>query len=436
MTENNTHPIQNIFTSSNWTNYKREHTVSPQQESAVQLIMQCRTGELGHRTSVCEECGHITYTPCSCNNRNCPICGSWRRDEWAHARESERIDGVDYYHITCTVPHELNPLILNNQKLLLGLLLSSSSKAVIELAQDPKYLGATPGIVSVLHTWGSALTYHPHVHMIVTAGGLNKEKKFIQAKRKDFFLPHKCIADLFRGKFLHQLRKEYDGDELEFTGTSERYKEPEKFQELMDLLYTKGFNTHIVLCENEVEELNSQGKESPVQHLGRYTGRRSFSEDQIKEVASTKEDLTHKENVINYLARFSSSAAITESRIQKGTKDSVVFEYKDYRDNGTVKLMELDAMEFIRRFLLHILPSRFCKIRYYGFLSNSRRSRNLHLIRTLLKATEYINKCKGKTTTEKIKILYHRDVTVCPYCGGRLQIIEEVDHRRRTTIRA
>lgn len=405
-----------------WPSYHEKHAVSSEQESAVQMIMKCRTGDLGYVMNECTSCGYHISRPCSCNNRNCPVCQKWKRDEWTTKRKEESIDGIQYYHVVCTIPHELNPLVFCNRRIMLSLFMKSAANAVLELAADPRYLGAVPGIVSVLHTWGSAMSEHYHVHMIVTGGGLDPKGCFIKLPRKNYFFPQAKVSELFRGKFLDGLQLYYQKNTLSFTGDTFRLKEESYFKLWLADIYKKGFNTYICLPQDHPEEAGISGEEQ-IERLGTYVSRENFHPSSIVGIESSLNDSENYDKHINtYLGLYSSCSGITDDRILEVTQGTVSFQYKNYRRGGEKSIMALEGTEFIRRFLQHVLPKRFMRIRFYGFLSNSCRKKNLHKIRVQLKMAEFILERKKMTVLERIKYLYGTDITLCPHCGKILTI--------------
>lgn len=301
-------------------------SMSPDQAKAFNMISLCRTSSLGyHHSDVCTECGTIDVSYNSCRNRNCPKCQQSAQQEWVEAQMSKLLP-VGYFHLVFTLPQELNTLVLQNQKLLYSLLIRSSGHTLLELAKIPKYLGATIGVTSVLHTWGQNLSFHPHVHCIVPGGGLSNDGlRFVQSRKK-FFIPVKVISKKFRGKFLDLLKQAYNEGKLEFFNEATKLALKSNFQSLIDSLYRLNW---VVFCRK------------PFKSPG---------------------------HVVRYLGRYTHRVAISNSRILSFDDQSVSFSWKDYKDDSKSKVMTLEAAEFARRFLLHVLPAGFVKIRHYGLL--------------------------------------------------------------------
>ncbi|SHI29243.1 IS91 family transposase [Desulfosporosinus lacus] len=301
--------------------------LSPTQAKAFHMIRLCRTSTLGSHAQVCTECGVKEVSFNSCRNRHCPKCQHSVQQEWVEAQMSKLLP-VGYFHVVFTIPQELNTLVLQNQRLLYSLLIKSAGHTLMELSKDPKFLGATIGATSVLHTCGQNLSFHPHVHCIVPGGGLSNDGLRFVRSRKKFFIPVKVISKKFKGKFLNLLKQAYNQGELAFFNEATKLALRSNFLSLVDNLY--GMNW-VVFCKKPFK--------SPV-------------------------------HVVRYLGRYTHKVAISNSRIQALDGQSVSFAWRDYKDGNKSKVMTLDAAEFCRRFLLHVLPNRFIKIRHYGLLSS------------------------------------------------------------------
>lgn len=360
--------------------YKAKHSVTPEQESAAQCIMGCKTGQYGFSKSVCPECGYEVLHYGSCGNRNCPCCQGTKPEEWVEARSSELIDGIPYFHVIMTVPHELNPLFLNNPKQMYSLLLQSTSLAVKEVSSRKENLGAAPGTVSVLHTWGQTLDLHPHVHMLIAGGGLSGRYKFSQCKNSHFFCPEEHLSGSFREHFLSGLKKLRSAKVLSFSGSASELRNSFAWEELLTKLYHIKWNVFVK------ETFNGNG------------------------------------NAITYLSRYAYRTAISNSRILSVTDEGVTISWKDYRDEGKQKAMTLSGEEFIRRFLMHVLPKGFCRIRYGGYLSNASRKKNLAVIRFFTGAKARVNRLAGMTARQRIKELFNIDICKCPECSAQMNI--------------
>src|SRR5659263_49831 len=346
--------IQDIFIKYN-SEYRNNHKLTLVQYKAMSAIENCRTSKLGGHVDVCTNCGTTKISYNSCRNRHCPKCQSLAKERWIEARKADLLN-VGYFHIVFTLPQELNPIIYANQKELYGLLFSCVSETLQELSADKKYLGAKIGLTAVLHTWGQNLCFHPHIHCIVPAGGLNSLGLW-QHSRHKFFLPVKVLSRKFRGKFLAFLKQQ----------------KSDLPQSLLNDCYNKEW---VVYCKPPFKTATCV-----VEYLGRYTHR----------------------------------VAISNNRILKLENGQVSFKWRDYKDGSRWKEMSISAEEFIRRFLLHVLPSGFMKMRHFGFLSSRGKQTKLPLCKKLT-GTSLLP--KEKPTTEKLlfKIL-GRNPQTCLSCG-------------------
>lgn len=364
--------LQHIFSRFSET-YLESHSVHYEGIKAIQAITNCRTAALGGHVDRCDSCEDLKVSYNSCRNRNCPKCGNLKKEQWILDRNSELLP-VPYFHTVFTVPHELNPLFWAHPKVMYSLLFKAASETLSKLALDPKFLGAQIGVTMVLHTWGQNLSFHPHVHCIVPGGGLSPSGcTFVRSKKK-FFIPVRVLSKVFRGKFLALLKVAFSQNKFEFTGQALPYAEEAFFLALLDSLYGIGW---VVYCKKPF--------------------RTPF-------------------HVVKYLSRYTHKIAIYDNRLVSMDDESVTFRYRDYKDDGKVKSMKLGAMEFMRRFLLHVLPSGFQKIRYYGFLSNCNRKTKLLQCMRLTRApiTPKV-KLSAKELVLRIKGI---DISVCPSCGG------------------
>lgn len=358
--------------------YREHHSVTPEQESAAQCIMGCKTGKYGFTQDVCPRCGYKVIHYASCGNRNCPNCQGTKPEEWVEARSAEIIEGISYYHVIMTVPHELNPIFLNNPKPLYTLLMQSASAAVKEVASRKENLGAVPGMISVLHTWGQTLELHPHVHMLIAGGGLRTPREFRIGKNDHFFCPEEHLSGSFREHFLNGLKRLRSENSLSFEGTASDLRNSFSWEELLTKLYRMKWNAFVK------ETFNGNG------------------------------------NAITYLSRYAYRTAISNSRVLSVTEEGVAISWKDYRDGGKKKIMLLAGEEFIRRFLMHVLPKGFSRIRYGGYLANAYRKKNLAVIRFLTGSRKRTNRLKGMTARQRIRALFHVDICICPECSSRM----------------
>ena len=370
MSENYT--VQDVFNNF-YSGYGKTHELSAAQRKAAYHIMNCKTGAFGANVSVCEDCGCISIHYNSCRDRCCPMCQEFPKEKWVDARREDLLD-APYFHVVFTVPAELNPVIYSNQGFLYNALYHAASGTLNELASDQKYLGAGIGCICILHTWGSAMNFHPHIHAIVLGGGLDSGNHW-KDNGEDFFLPVKVISRVFRGKYLAELKQLWTDEKLEFHGTAEPYKNHYAFKELLDACCAKEW---IPYCKKPFH-----GAESVIKYLGKYTHR----------------------------------IAISNCRIKGMTDSTVTFTVKDYKNHGQWKELTLSGEEFIRRFLMHVPPKRFVRIRHYGLLSSRNKSKKIALCRNLLGCMKYISRLKNLDAPAILKLLYNRDVCKCPSCG-------------------
>ena len=363
--------IQQIF-DFGWSDYCDSFNPSAVQEKAAHSIMNCKSGSLGYNISICDDCGYTDFHNNSCRNRNCPNCQAVLKELWIDQRKSEVID-TPYFHVVFTVPAELNALIYSNQELLYALLHRCSAETLLELAANKKYLGATPGIIQVLHTWGQELNFHPHIHCIVSGGGLTSDQK-LKSCKNDFFLPAKTMAPVFRGKLLSYLDNYHKSGKLSFS-SCKKLRNSYEWKELKNNLYKKTW------CPDIRETFNGFG------------------------------------NAIEYLGRYTHKIAISNTRILNVTSKQVTFTAKDYKNNSVIKKVTVIPKEFIRRFMMHVLPCGFQKIRYYGFLNNRSKKKNLKVIFTLQGHQKFKSLYQTLSMNELIKQLWNVDLHICPECG-------------------
>lgn len=376
----NAYPIREAFQKF-YPPYLEKHPyLSPEKRRAAEAIMACKTGRAGYTVSCCEECGVITVHYASCNNRSCPCCQAPQEKKWVKLRDNELIYGIAYYHVIFTVPHELNDLIKENKKLLLNLLFKSVNGSLLSLCSDPSYMGAMPGILSVLHTWGQTLSFHPHVHVCISGGGITGAKKFRETKHKGFLIPRSVLASSFRGRYLCGLKELYDSGELSFFRTP-KLEDPGKWKEFINDLFNKKWQPFV------------------------------------------KETFNGKGNAVQYLARYSYRSAIANSRVISVADETVTFRYKDYADNSAVKEMTVSGESFISLFLQHILPKGFSRIRYAGYLSNCRKTKMLELINFLRGSMWEPSPYRDMCMADLMKRLFNKDIGTCPYCSGRMLVM-------------
>jgi len=352
------------------------YKVSYQQAKAAKNIINCKTSALGGHVASCD-CGHVEAYYNSCRDRHCPMCQGVTKAMWVDQRCKDAID-APHFHVVFTMPQELHRLIYQNQKPLYTLMYRATSETLFKLSLDPKYLGAQPGFFCILHTWGQDLHYHPHIHAVVMAGGLTKLNKW-KSSRKKFFVPVKVLSKMFRGKYLHYLKECYQEGLLALDGDLQPLQRPEEFQKLLDGCYNKDWYSY------------------------------------------SKGALAGPMAVIEYLGRYTHRIAISNSRIASIDRDSVIFTVRDNKDAQKRKLLTLQGSEFIRRFLMHILPARFVKVRYYGVLATRNKKTKLALCRKLTSSATYAPKFDNMSTLEVVSLLLGRDVTKCPKCNAMLR---------------
>lgn len=356
--------------------YLEKYTPSVMQAKTARNIINCKTGSYGANVSICEDCGSIQIHYNSCRNRCCPMCQAVPKELWMDARREDVLD-APYFHLVFTVPDLLNPIIYSNQKLLYDALYHAASATITELSADSSHLGAKVGFICVLHTWGSEMNYHPHLHTILLGGGLTSDHKW-KDKGSNFFLPIKVISRVFRGKYLDELKSLWNENKLEFHGSSEKYKNHYQFKELLNSCYEKEWIPH---CKKTFN-----GAQSVIDYLGKYTHR----------------------------------IAISNHRILRMDNETVTFSVKDYRNKGKWKEFTLPGVEFIRRFLMHVPPKRFVRIRHYGLLCSRSKKSHLTLCRNQLGCQKYISQLKDMDMPAILEHLYGIKTCICKECGGHL----------------
>lgn len=350
----------------------------------MRAIEVCRTATLGGHVEACDHCGTLRVSYNSCRNRHCPKCQGLAKERWLEARKKDLLP-TGYFHVVFTLPDSLRPLALRNQEVVYHILFRAASETLKTLTQDPKHLGAEVGFIAVLHTWSQTLMDHPHLHCIVTGGGLSPDKtRWIRCK-EDFLVPIKALSRLFRGKFLAYLHEARQKGKLKFTGQINHMQQEKSFNKLLGDLYQQDW---VVYCK------------------------RPFS---------------NAEAVMDYLGRYTHRVAISNDRVVHMEGDRVTFRYRDRSDNNTVKYMTLYAEEFIRRFLMHVLPAGFMKIRHYGILSNRSRRTKLVVAKTLLGVNDPDSSTEVKETWQDLLTrLTGSDPRICPHCGKGRMVLKEV----------
>jgi hypothetical protein len=337
----------------------------------------CRTATLGGHLDRCSRCGHEVISFHSCRNRHCPKCQTKARDMWLAERSKELLP-VRYVHVVFTLPHELSWLALQNKKVVYDLLFRTSATTLLEIAHDPKHLGAEIGFLSVLHTWGQNLQHHPHVHCVIPAGGLSLDHQRWIHPRYAFFLPVKVLSRVFRGKFVASLKRAFARGELAFPGSLQPLASKQTFHAFLRPLFHQDW------------------------------------------VVYAKRPFGGPKHVLHYLARYTHRVAISNHRLVSVANGQVTFRWKDYAHGGKRRKMTLTAEEFLRRFMLHVLPRGFVRIRFFGFLANRRRKQLLSLAQQLLGASAQ-RRPEPSTSTETPTSIWR-----CPHCNGPMMLIEKL----------
>jgi len=340
-------------------------------------IQRCRTAALGGHLDGCSQCGYQAISYNSCRNRHCPRCQTSARDKWLAERAKELLP-VPYSHVVFTLPHPLAALVYQNKRVLYDLLLRSSAATLLEIAADPQHLGADLGFLSVLHSWGQTLQHHPHVHCVVPAGGLAFDQSSWVPPRKGFFLPVKVLSKVFRGKFIAGLRRAFRSRKLSFHGKLKPLANQRLFRAFVRSLYGTDW------------------------------------------VVYSKKPFRGPEHVLHYLARYTHRVAISNHRLLSFRDNQVTFQWKDYAHGNKGKTMTVSADEFLRRFLLHVLPRGFVRIRFSGFLSARKRTRLLPVCRALVGIPQ-----PEKTTAVPVAAR----LFACPCCGGAMTMIQQITSR-------
>lgn len=359
--------------------YCQKYCLSPEQLAVFNLIKICRTPVLGGHLEKCDHCSFERPAYNSCRNRHCPKCQSLAKEKWLNDRRSELLP-VGYFHLVFTIPHLLNPLILSNKKILLGFLFEAVNEVLTTFAKDRQWrLSGRIGFIAVLHTWSQTLMDHFHLHCLIPAGVLAfDEDRWINARRKYLFR-NESLAKAFRRIYLRKLRLAHDRGDLIFPGKAEVFQSSEAFARL---LFEVGCKKWIVFA---------------------------------------KRPFATPDKVLAYLGGYTHRVAISNHRIVSVHEGKVTFTYRDRSDQNKKKQITLDAVEFIRRFLLHVLPDGFMKIRYYGFLSHRHKKRCVALIRALINPKRVYPEKVNETTLAIIERLTGRDINCCPQCGCRIR---------------
>jgi len=343
----------------------------------LHAIAHCRTSTLGGHLDRCSRCGHRAISYNSCRNRHCPKCLTRARDRWLVERCRELLP-VGYFHVVFTIPHELSWLALQNKKVVYDLLFRTSAATLLEVAADAKHLGARIGFLSVLHTWGQNLLHHPHVHCVIPAGGLALDGSHWVRPRYAFFLPVKVLSRVFRGKFIAGLKRAFRDGKLSFPGSLRHLADEKAFRSFLRSLFRHDW------------------------------------------VVYAKRPFGGPEHVLHYLARYTHRVAISNHRIVNVADGQVTFRWKDYARGSKQRTMVVSGDEFLRRFLLHVLPRGFVRIRFFGFLANRRRTQLLPLCQRLLHVISSQRLSALPAGPRKLPASW-----LCPRCGGAMVLIEK-----------
>lgn len=376
--------LSDIF-SSHAEAFKQTHTLCTAQQKAYNAITLCRTSALGGHTSHCNSCGHERNAYNSCRNRHCPKCQYIKKEQWVD-KLAATLPPVKHFHVVFTIPQGLNMLFTLNQDKAYKLLFKAASQSLLELAAQGRHLGAEAGAVAILHTWGQNLSYHPHIHMIVPAGGLTEDMMEWRASSRKFFMSVKVISAVFRGILYRLMAEAVEKEELRLT------------EDIRDVAQLKS------VCYKK------------------------------KWVVYTQKPFSDADGIIAYLGNYTHRVAISNNRLIAHSGDSVTFSYKDYKSGGIRRIVKLEAHEFIRRFMQHVLPSGFYKIRYYGFLALCHGKTKLKAVYSLIPKATYLPRFEGLSALEVLRELTGKDPFYCPKCQnghmlpGKMPLAQVVDY--------
>jgi hypothetical protein len=363
--------------------YQQTHSLFHEQYKIVYDMLNCRTAYLGGHIQQCDHCGTERIMYNSCRNRHCPKCQHMPRERWLEARRAELLP-VIYFHNVFTLPHELNPLILSNKTVMLGILFKAVSETLLAFGRNPQNgLGGKLGFVAILHTWDQLLNAHFHLHCLTPGGAVSDDWTRWIACKNDYLFNHEALSLVFRGKFINHMNRAYKKGKLHFTASCASYQTPQGFKKFTDSLYSNKWVVHV------------------------------------------KEPIKRSEYVLEYLGRYTHRVAISNHRLVSLKDGKVTFTYKN-RKTQQIQQSTIEAVDFIRRFLLHALPNGFVKIRHYGFLANRNRRKNLTKIRQL-HALPQIGKIAEKSVEQMMLSLTGNNINLCPCCGkGKMQVIGEL----------
>lgn len=370
--------------------YLQKNSVPAAHKRVLRDIVTCRTAALGGHVKRCDKCGHEQFHYKSCANRHCPKCQAAARAKWLQARAADLLE-TKYFHVVFTLPDKLGPLALQNKRLVYGLLFRAASQTLLKIARDPEHLGADIGFLAVLHTWGQRLDAHPHIHCVVPGGGLSPDRTKWIASREDFFVHVKVLSRVFRAKFLQYLWRAFKKGKLTLEGKLEHLRNAERWKALLKSLKKKDW------------------------------------------VVYAKKPFGSAKVVLKYLARYTHRVAISNQRLASLKDGKVTFSWKDYKNAGQKRTTTFDAQEFIRRFLLHVLPTGFQRIRQYGFLANRCRKEKLEICRKLLRQSEEPEtSCDDPPVELDFEAPQEECSQTCPVCKeGRMEVVSNIEPDQR-----
>ena len=361
--------------------YRQNHLLCPEQYKVMRHIEICRTAALGGHLERCDQCGYQQNAYNSCRDRHCPKCQTLVKEQWLNDRKAELLP-CPYFHNVFTLPHELNPIILVNMRVMLAILFVTAKETLQVFARDPQWrLGGQLGFISVLHTWNQKLMDHFHLHCIIPAGVLSFDKKKWIGARGKYLFKVESLAKEFQKRYLHKLEKAYKQEKLSFQGKASAYADRKNFIKLINTLWDKQWLTY------------------------------------------SKQPFGGPEQVLEYLGRYTHRVAITNNRIIAIEDGSVRFSYRDRSDDNRQKELTISAQEFIRRFLLHVLPRGFTKIRYFGFLAHANKNICIPLIRALIDSTAAFAQKLAESVQEMMLRLTGMDIGCCPKCGQGTMVV-------------
>jgi len=362
--------------------YQKENILSFKKHKVMHNISVCRTAHLGGHIEQCDQCDFERIAYNSCRDRHCPKCQTMVKEKWLNDRKADLLP-CNYFHMVFTLPHKLNPIILTNKKVMLNNLFAAVNQTLQVFAKDPQWrLEGQVGFIGVLHTWSQKLTDHFHLHCLVAGGALSFDKKRWIPSKSSFLFKAQSLAKEFKKRYLRLFEKAYLNDELIFPGETAPYKFMKRFTSLLDSLF------------------------------------------KVKWIVYAKRPFAGPEQVLEYLGRYTHRIAISNNRIKSIDNNKISFDYKDRADNDAIKTMTISSHEFIRRFLLHVLPENFMKIRYFGFLSHRNKKQAINLIRKFIGSDMPLQEKTKETVLEMMLRLTGQDISCCPMCKkGKMTII-------------